>query len=113
MKNMHLSVISAIAAMLLVSLPSQAASFNCKKAGNATEKAICANSRLSEADVKLANTYNILLRFASSDYAHYDIRSDQQDWLKRRNMCGSRVACIQEEYQHRQAQLERALSSYQ
>ena len=94
-----------------LSITAQAASFNCNKAGNATERAICSNSRLSEADVKLANTYNILMRL-SKDYSRYDLKDEQMQWLRDRNQCGSRVACISEEYQYRQQQLENALARF-
>lgn len=111
---MKKSVYLAVTAVVMsLSVSAQAASFNCNLARTATEKAICANSRLSEADVKLGNTYNILLRFAKQDYAVYDIQESQRDWLKQRNECGSRVACIREEYAYRQTQLERDLQRYQ
>lgn len=100
-KVIMLSLIVASGLMLIPT--TQAASFNCSKASNATEKAICANARLSKADDKLANTYEIVMRL--SDQSPY-IRGEQLQWLKNRNQCGSRVACISEEYQYRQQGLE-------
>ena len=48
-----LLMIATAASLLAVSFSSQAASFNCKKASKPTERAICANQRLNEADTKL------------------------------------------------------------
>lgn len=101
--NQNILLNLCTAAIMLLSTSAQAASFNCSKAGNATEKAICANARLSKADVKLANTYEIVMRL--SDQSPY-IRGEQLQWLKNRNQCGARVACISEEYQYRQQGLE-------
>lgn len=96
--------------LLSLALPTQAASFNCSKAGNATERAICANNRLGEADVRLDTTYKMLMRFSGYDSA---IERDQRAWLRARNECGAKVTCINNEYNLRQRQLERELSAYQ
>lgn len=105
-----LLMLATAASLLAVSFSSQAASFNCKKASKPTERAICANQRLNEADTKLTNTYNILLRFGGDNSR---IRSEQLQWLRDRNQCGNRVAFISEEYQHRQRQLEQEIGQYQ
>ena len=99
-----------MASVMLLPLASQAASFNCKKASKPTERAICANQRLNEADTKLTNTYNILLGFGGDNRR---IRNDQLQWLRDRNQCGNRVACISEEYRYRQQQLEQEIGQYQ
>ena len=103
-------MITTAASLLAVSFSSQAASFNCKKASKPTERAICANQRLNEADTKLTNTYNILLGFGGDNRR---IRNDQLQWLRDRNQCGNRVACISEEYRYRQQQLEQEIGQYQ
>ncbi|UOO91179.1 lysozyme inhibitor LprI family protein [Vitreoscilla massiliensis] len=99
-------LLATAASLLAVSFSSQAASFNCKKASKATERAICANQRLNEADTKLTNTYNILWGFGADNES---LRSEQLQWLRERNQCGNRVACISEEYQRRQRQLEQQI----
>ena len=94
-----LLMLATAASLLAVSFSSQAASFNCKKASKPTERAICANQRLNEADTKLTSTYNILLGFGGDNSR---IRSEQLQGLRYRNQCGNRGACISEAYQPRQ-----------
>ena len=108
--NSRVLILAAATSLLFTTFSSQAASFNCKKASNATERAICANQRLNEADTKLDSTYTILMRF---DGDNQRIKQDQKNWLRGRNQCGSRVACISEEYQHRQTELEQEIGRYQ
>ena len=87
-----------MASVMLLPLASQAASFNCKKASKPTERAICHNSQLSQADEAMNETYQILMGY---DGDKRYIRNEQLRWLRERNQCGSRVACIGKKYEKR------------
>jgi uncharacterized protein len=67
----------------------EAASFNCAKAANPTEAAICANPELSALDTTLAGAY---ARRLAADPA---VRQVQRAWILDRNAgCGKDAACL-------------------
>ena len=80
--------------MLLLSTGtvSHAASFDCSKAITETEKAICADPRLTAID-NLLNRIWIEAGSATQDY-----RSEQLQWISERDKCFSNSACIEEAY---------------
>ena len=104
-----LLMIATAASLLAVSFSSQAASFNCKKASKPTERAICHNSQLSQADEAMNETYQILMGY-DSDKRY--IRNEQLRWLRERNQCGSRVACIGKKYEQRIQALQFQVEQY-
>ncbi|MGR8936019.1 MAG: DUF2135 domain-containing protein [Gammaproteobacteria bacterium] len=93
--------------------PALAAGFDCAKAGNEIETAICADSRLSAADETLAELYERLVWLTSGDKAGLQqLAAEQKDWLqKQRNVCRE-VACIAEAYYRRQIEIEQQISAY-
>jgi len=64
--------------------PPKQAGFNCKKAGTAVEKKICASRLLSHADGRVAEMYQSKQK---------DFKESQQDWLKERNEQLADSAC--------------------
>jgi len=81
-----------------------APSFDCAKAGTATEHAICASSALSELDVALAAAYRAA-RAGASQAARDRVRADQIAWLARRDRCGGDTGCLEREMRARLAAL--------
>ena len=69
------------------------ASFDCAKAGNPSEKVICADWQLGRLDRQLAARYRYAMRM--SNPAEKDaLKKAQRDWLKARNACAADTACI-------------------
>jgi uncharacterized protein YecT (DUF1311 family) len=79
-------------------------SFDCARASNAVEQAICADPVLAELDVSVAAGYKKALRAASDKKA---LRAEQRQWLKQTHSQCSDAAfqCIQERYRERLSQL--------
>jgi uncharacterized protein len=71
-------------------------SFDCHRAGNATEKRICADADLAALDRSLTTLYREI-----KTYFHDvpQIRAGQQSWIVRRNGCGEDSKCISQRYQ--------------
>jgi len=80
-------------------------SFDCAKASNQVEKAICADRVLSELDVVMADRYKKALGAASDKKA---LKSSQRQWLKQREKCAKAsdvFQCVQKSYRDRLSQL--------
>lgn len=69
-----------VAFAMLAGAPAEGASFDCKRAATAHERAICADAKLSALDDELARQYSEALSL-SLDPA--ETRSDQSRWLRR------------------------------
>ena len=85
-------------------LPAAAASFDCRKARTADEKAICANRDLNDQDVRVDQMYGItrhLVPMGGRDA----IMDDQRAWLKARRTCGADQACLRRSYDRRLREL--------
>lgn len=79
-----------------------AASFDCAKAGNATEKAICANPNLSQQDEAMAALYKRQLEMPDTGRWATFLRRDQRDWIRVRNShCGAKLDCLVQDYERR------------
>lgn len=79
-----------------------AASFDCAKAGNATEKAICADPGLSRQDEALAALYQRQLEMPDTGQWAAILRRDQRDWIVVRNReCKGNADCLKQDYQRR------------
>lgn len=85
-----------------------AASFSCDAAKTKTERAICKNRSLNDADVEMATTYQIVLHALPMGGRDHE-KDIQQQWLKQRNACAAKVSCIANAYQQRQQQLDALL----
>jgi len=89
---------------LLATCLTQAASFDCAKAGTPVEKTICGNPRLSELDEHLRRYYSA--GRAALGQAQSCLATTQRDWLKSvRNVCKD-AACLERAYLARLAELD-------
>ncbi|WP_394777522.1 DUF3298 domain-containing protein [Undibacterium sp.] len=69
--------------LLLLPLAAHSASFDCHKAATPVEKAICADTKLDQLDMAIADAYNKLLADVD-DPLKARVRNVQRDWLKGR-----------------------------
>lgn len=100
MSPMRAVILGGLCALGCVALPAQAASFDCKKAKQADEKAICADRQLSEMDVQVATTYR-LLRGLFAMGMRGNLGDSQLAWLEQRRACGANKVCLKQRYQER------------
>lgn len=99
-----LTAVCAPIVVLSAASPAAAASFDCRKARAADEKAICANRDLNDQDVRLDQLYGItrhLVPMGGRDA----IIGDQRAWLSARKACGGAQACLARSYEGRIRQL--------
>lgn len=101
MKRITLFVLVWIGCMTL----GHAASFACERAETPTEKTICTERSLNDADVKMAHSYKIVKRLFPMGTRSV-IQDEQIKWLRLRNECGHSVICLTEVYQLRQQKLD-------
>lgn len=112
----------AIPALLTVTGAHAAPSFDCAKASRPIEKAICADTKLSDMDAKLAAGYRAaLLRL--SPQAQEQVRDSQRQWLKYvRTVCDTTAlpkavvfrtveTCLRRAYETRQNQIDSAVKT--
>lgn len=91
-----------IAALLFVLSPTFAASFDCARARNATEKTICTDRELSILDEELGVKFKKALVSARNSKA---LINEQRTWIKQeRNSCAD-AACLKRSYKSRIAEL--------
>lgn len=79
---------------------SKAASFDCRKATQADEFAICDSRQLSELDVKMATIYDIVLKLVPMG-TRGAMQDEQRAWLAARQACGPDRGCIRNLYDAR------------
>ena len=81
-----------------------APSFNCAKASNAVEHAICADPFLAAMDVSMAADYKKALKAVTN---RTTLRAEQRQWLRQMHSQCSNAApqCIQQHYGTRSVQL--------
>jgi len=103
---MYKPLILASLLLLAITPTTQAASFDCEKAGTPDEKAICADRALNDKDVRMALLYSIDRRFMGMG-ARGALMDEQADWLKQRRACGARRECLHGLYDKRIAGLRR------
>lgn len=100
MKALRVVILGAACALGFTALPASAASFDCKKAKQPDEKAICADRQLSELDVQVATTYR-LLRGLFAMGMRGNLGDSQLAWLEQRRACGANNSCLKQRYQER------------
>ena len=83
---------------LLLTSPVMAASFDCSKASNPYEKAVCANPNLSSLDDQLAVVYKNARAKSADPEA---LKKTQIDWIKATRQCASDTSCIERAYKDR------------
>jgi uncharacterized protein YecT (DUF1311 family) len=77
-------------------------SFNCANASTSQEQLICSSQELSEADVKMAETYKKALSISAD---REKIKAEQRKWMaEKRNKCGD-AECILKAYNDRMFEL--------
>lgn len=84
---------------LVMSLPAQAASFDCGKAVSKIEKFICGDDELSKLDETLSKTYRQALKRSGDD--KQQVIKEQRFWLKITHMSCKDAACLKELYAKR------------
>jgi uncharacterized protein YecT (DUF1311 family) len=99
----HWVGVAALSCLGLAFAPSaRAASFDCLKAGTATEKAICRDPAVSKLDDQVAAAFKTAQGlWPAGNWSAY-IRNEQREWLKDRNaICKADVACLKQDYARR------------
>jgi uncharacterized protein len=82
------------------------AGFNCGAPKlSPVEEAICTNGLVAEADVALTKSFTSVLAKLPEDQKKA-LRTEQVAWLKTRNACGPKVACLVKSYRTRLAVLQ-------
>ena len=82
-------------------------SFGCRNAASPAEKAICGSTELSALDLRLAAAWKRSIHvFADAAALLSSLKSDQREWVAKRNACGASLSCLQNAYQDRIAVLE-------
>ncbi len=104
------TVAASALATILFAPASQAASFSCYGALNPTEATICANPRLSALDSEMAAVHGQLMSISTSAQRRF-VTGGQVDWLRKRNSCGTNIACIARWYDQRIFILHRFLGA--
>jgi uncharacterized protein YecT (DUF1311 family) len=81
-------------------------SFDCRKAAQEAEKAICSDPRLGYADRLLAALYQATrVRAGNDQHALAAEKADQRTWWKARNLCAGDAHCISRTYDQRTSDL--------
>jgi uncharacterized protein len=108
--SLALAATLALGAAAALSLPGEAsaASFDCRRAGTATERTICANLGLNDRDVRMAQLYDIVRHLVPMG-TRGAIMDRQSVWLRERNRCGGDRNCIGRAYDRRIGELNRVL----
>ncbi|WP_126967650.1 lysozyme inhibitor LprI family protein [Xanthomonas arboricola] len=102
-------------ALLLGAGGAWAASFDCKQAGTAVEKRLCAVPALGNLDDQLDESYRALLESTPRD-AVAGVRDQQRAWLRQRNACAQDAKpddCLQRTLKARADVLAKALVAQQ
>jgi uncharacterized protein len=104
---MRIPAMFALSALFAIPVAIEGAaspSFDCARAGTASEHAICASPTLSTLDRALADAYRAARAGAGADMRDR-IRAEQIAWLRDRDACGADPACLAARMQERVAAL--------
>jgi uncharacterized protein len=95
-----LSVVAMAAAVLAVSQPAAAASFDCTQTRNAVERRICQSPDLSALDSQMDGVYrSVQARIRPRTDVRF-LRADQLRWLAKRDDCWT-YRCVRRAYVQR------------
>lgn len=89
-KSLMMLVAPGIILACLTARPAEAASFSCKKAATADEKAICRDQTLSQQDIDADAAY----RLAVGKFGKSAVKTAARAFLNERGECGAERACI-------------------
>jgi len=100
--------------ILNILLLGASASFDCRQASTQTEKMICANPELSDADGRLGKTFKKLQTSLPKSQLT-QLQQEQREWLTQRDQylleeCWKDTACAVQFYEERIAELETKMS---
>jgi uncharacterized protein len=90
----------AFAFLLLLPVAGSAASFSCSSISSPDEKAICADQELSEKDVRMDTTYDMLKKVILTG-GRGALQDEQITWLQKRQQCGDNTICLSHIYDDR------------
>ncbi len=95
----------------LVAGPASAASFDCTRARVPDERAICADRRLNDQDVRMATWLEVLgdVQLMGANAA---MRDAQREWLAARHRCGGERTCLARAYDRRIGDLSRGYGAW-
>lgn len=89
-----------LALLLLPPVTGSAASFSCSSVTASDEKAICADRELSEKDVRMETTYDMLKKVVLMG-GRGALQDEQTAWLQKRQACGDNTVCLSHLYDDR------------
>jgi len=81
---------------------------DCVKAASPTEKTICGNYALGQAEARMATLFSIATSLVAMGQRG-DIGDAQRQWLQKRDACGRNVACLAKAYSDRIQQLNKVI----
>ena len=104
----------ALASMTLLAFQGNAsasgyAPLDCAKAHSASENAICKSYALGQDEARMATLYAIATSLVGMG-RRGDIEDQQRAWLKQRDACGDRDACIANAYATRIRELDAVIA---
>ncbi len=100
-RNLALAVLGTTIVLATGFGEAQAASFNCRTATLAAEKAVCTGPYLSRLDEDLSFWYGRAKQRARYFDQTSWLRRGQRGWLAERNSCGSDRGCLRQAYRER------------
>jgi uncharacterized protein len=103
------SVILA-AALVAVAGGAHAASYNCAKAKQPDEIAICDSRSLAELDVQMATLYGVRMSIPMLMGSKGAAQDEQRQFLTDRGACGGDTACIDAVYRQRIDELQQIIN---
>lgn len=103
--------LALVAALNIVGMPANAASFDCARARAPDERAICADRSLNDQDVRMATWLDVLGQVQLMG-ANGEMRDEQRVWLASRHHCGADRMCLVRTYDRRLGELTRNYGSW-
>lgn len=103
--------LAVLLVLLFAAAPAGAASFDCKRAATLTERAICADAKLSALDDRAISGYTGAIEAMGisddeRDPAAALLLKGHEEWAAARNRCGGAGGCLLQQYLRRIAVLD-------
>ena len=98
-------------AMVFVAGGAIAASYNCGKARQPDEIAICDSRTLSELDVQMATLYGVRMSIPMLMGSKGAAQDEQHEFLATRGACGGDIACLDAVYRQRILELQQTIGA--
>lgn len=87
-----------LVSVVLLGRTTEAASFDCKQAQLAAERAICGDANLGRLDEQTAGLYFLIVGSGGPADTIARVKTTQGAFLKSRNACGSQPDCLVDAY---------------